>query len=157
MGVPSHLPTRPPGGVLPAVLAVVGSALLAGCSGGGVQGSVVQAVEQGASSVATAQLAVDLDESGRLTSAATSTALDDALEELGKARTDVLELSATVHRDREMRDEALAVLDECVSAVSRTTEAVSSRDGQPAVVEGAAALESAAARLADLEIRWGIP
>jgi nicotinamidase-related amidase len=107
--------------------------------------------------MATAVLAVQLDTSGRLTSAATSTALDDALKELGTTRTTVLGLPATVRQDRAVRDETLAVLDDCVSAVSVATEAVSSEDGRPSMAETGALLESAAARLSGLESRLGSP
>jgi hypothetical protein len=142
-------------GTLPVALAVC-AALLAGCSGG-IRDSTAQAVEEGASSMATAVLAVQLDTSGRLTSAATSTALDDALKELGTTRTTVLGLPATVQQDRAVRDETLAVLDDCVSAVSVATEAVSSEDGRPSMAEAGAVLESAAARLSGLESRLGSP
>jgi hypothetical protein len=139
---------------LPVVLAAACAALLAGCSGG-IRDSTAQAVEEGSSSMATAVLAVRLDASGRLTSSATSTALDDALEELAKTRTDVLELAATVHSDRTVRDEALAVLDDCVSAVSVATQAIASEDGQPSMAEAGALLESAAGRLSALKGRLG--
>jgi hypothetical protein len=142
--------------MLPVALVVGCSVLLSGCSGG-VRDSTAQAVEEGSSSMATATLAVRLDVSGRLTPAATSTALDDALEELGKIRTDVLELPVTVQSERQLRDEALAVLDDCVSAVSVATQAIASRDGQPSLAQAGALLDSAAARLSGLESRLGSP
>jgi hypothetical protein len=129
--------------------------LLAGCSGGGVRDSVTQALEESTSSVATARLAAELDASGKLSTAATSTALDDALKELGKARTIVVGLSTTVQKDRELRDEALAVMDNCVSAVAAAAEAVSSQDGRPSLSEGGGLMESAAARLSALQERLG--
>jgi hypothetical protein len=141
---------------LPVVLAAACVALLAGCSGG-IRDSTAQAVEEGSSSMATAVLAVDLDASGLLMSAATSTALDDALEELGTTRTTVLGLPATVQQDRAVRDEALAVLDDCVSAVSVATQVLSSEDGRPSMAEAGALLDSAAARLSSLESRLGSP
>jgi hypothetical protein len=158
MGSSRRRPGRTPGSrrsLAPAAVALGCAVLLAGCSGGGLQDAVVQAVEQAASSVATARLAAELEDAGRLTPAAASTSLDDALKELGTARTNVLELSATVQDEREVRDEALAVMDECVAAVAATADAVSSHDGRPPLDEGRAALQSAAQQLADLERELG--
>lgn len=147
---------RTPLRTLIVVLAAVFLALLAGCSGG-VREPVAQAVEEAAASTATAALSLDLEASGRLTAAATSTALEDALKELGKTRTTVLELSPTVQHDRTVRHEALAALDDCVSAVSAASEAVASEDGRPTLAEAGALLASAGTQLEGLENRWDLP
>lgn len=130
------------------------SMLLAGCTSG-LRDAVSQAVDESSASVATAGLAADLDASGKLTRAATSTALEDALKELGQTRTTVVELSATGQTERELRDEALAAMDECVYAVSAAADAVSSKDGRPSAAQGSRLLESAAARLSELKTRLG--
>lgn len=129
--------------------------LLVACTGGGVPQSVSQAVDESIAAVGTARLAAAMDSSGQLTDAAASTALDDALMELGNARTTLVKLSPTGQEDRDLRDGALAVMDDCISAMLATAEALSSGEGRPSLAEPQDRLESAAAALADLKNRLG--
>lgn len=128
--------------------------LLAGCSGG-VRDAVSQAVDQGSASVATARLAAGLGASGKMTEAAASTALDDALKELATSRTAVVELSAPGQDDRRLRQDALAALDAAVSAVAEAANAAASHDGRPSAADADRLLVSAADRLSELKSRLG--
>jgi hypothetical protein len=137
------------------VLALGLCLLLGACSGGGVPTTVLQAVDDGISAVGTARLATAMDSSGQLTDAAASTALVDALTELGKARTTVVQLSPAVQEDRELRGVALAAMDDCTSAMLAAAEALSSEDGHPSLADAQDRLESAGATLSDLKNRLG--
>lgn len=138
---------------------VAGAVLLSGCAGapGSVQDSVSTALKDSSSAVATARLALALDAGGKLTTAATSTTLDDALKELETTRTTVLQLSPTVQDDRETRREALTVLDESIAGVTTAQDAIASTDGSPTLQDGDQLLENAAGRMATLKTQLGGP
>jgi hypothetical protein len=133
------------------------SAVLTGCTGGpgSVQASVSTAVQDSSSAVATARLALGLEGAAKMTRAATSTTLDDALKELQTARNAVLRLSPTMQKDRDIRGEALSVLDGSISGVTTAREALSSEDGNPSRQDGEALLGSAADQLSALNTRLG--
>jgi hypothetical protein len=118
---------------------------------------VSQAVDEGISAVGTARLAAAMESSGQLTDAAASTAVDDALTELGKARTTVLQLSPAVQEDRDLRGATLTVMDHCATAITATAEALASSDEHPSLTEAEELLKSAAAALSDLKNRLGDP
>jgi hypothetical protein len=133
------------------------STLLSACTEvpGSVQDSVATAVKDSSSAVATARLALRLEGSAKMTKAATSTALEDALNELQMARSAVLRLSPTVGKDRDMRGEALNVLDGSIAGVTTAREAINSEDGSPSLQDGDAQLGSAADRLSALDTQLG--
>lgn len=92
-----------------------------------------------------------------LTDAAASTAVDDALTELGKARTTLVQLSPAVQEDRDLRGAALTVKDDCTAAMTAAAEALASRDGRPSLTEAEGRMKSAAAALSDLRNQLGGP
>ncbi|MGY2746597.1 hypothetical protein ACQCSU_01520 [Pseudarthrobacter sp. O4] len=96
-----------------------------------------------------------MDASGQLTDVAASTALEDARQQLGKARTTVLELSPMVQEDRDVRGAALSVMNECMAAMVAVIESASGADGAPSIAETDSLLESAADRLSELKKRLG--
>jgi hypothetical protein len=130
---------------------------LGGCAGGsgGVPDAVSSAVQDSASAVGTARLALSLDSAGKLTTAATATALEDVLKELSTARSSVLGLSPSRQQDRDLRREVVTVLDGCISGVTTARDSLSTGDGVPSLPEGEQQLASAADRLSDLETRVG--
>ncbi|MGX1161999.1 hypothetical protein FBY31_3945 [Arthrobacter sp. SLBN-100] len=128
-------------------------ALLTGCSGTG--STISTAVEDSASAIATARLALSLDSAGKLTKAATSTALDDALKELETSRDSVLKLPTASEEDRESVHEALIVLDLCAAAMTTARNAVASGDGAPSISDGGQQLSEAADRLSRLIAKDG--
>jgi hypothetical protein len=134
---------------------LVCSAFLSGCSGatGGVPDAVSTALDDSSSAVATARLALRLDATGKFTKAATSTTLDDVLKEIEASRTTVLRLSPAVQDDRDVRRDALTVLDGCIAGLTTARDAVASDDGAPPVPAGETLLASAADRLSDLKMR----
>jgi hypothetical protein len=136
---------------------IAGPVFVGGCAGpaGGIQDTATSAVEDSASAVATARLALSLDSAGKLTAAATATALDDVLEELSSARSTVLGLSPAGQQDRDLRREVVAVLDGCISGVTTARDSVSTEDGVPSLQGGEQQLASAADRLSGLETRVG--
>jgi hypothetical protein len=112
-------------------------------------------VKDSSSAVATARLALGLDASGKLTMAATATTLDDSLKELETARTSLLQLSPTVQNDRDLRREALAVLDEGISGLTTAQDAVASTDGSPTIQDGDQLLKAAAGQMSALTAQLG--
>jgi hypothetical protein len=136
---------------------VAGAALLSGCAAapGSVPDTVSTAVKDSSSAVATARLALGLDADGKLTMAATATTLDDSLKELETARTTLLHLSPTVQNDRDLRREALTVLDEGISGMTTAQDAVASTDGSPTLQDGERLLEAAAGRMSALTTQLG--
>ncbi|SKB99065.1 hypothetical protein SAMN05660473_03476 [Arthrobacter sp. 49Tsu3.1M3] len=136
---------------------VAGAVLLSGCAGapGSVPDTVFTAVKDSSSAVATARLALGLDASGKLTMAATATTLDDSLKELETARTSLLQLSPTVQNDRDLRREALAVLDEGISGLTTAQDAVASTDGSPTIQDGDQLLKAAAGQMSALTAQLG--
>jgi hypothetical protein len=137
--------------VLAAGLAAL--AVLTGCSGTG--STISTAVADSASAIATARLALSLDSAGKLTNAATSTTLDDALKELETSRNSVLKLSTPSEEDRESVHEALNVLDGCTAAITTARDAVTSGDGTPSLSDGESGLEAAADQLSRLGAKDG--
>jgi uncharacterized phage infection (PIP) family protein YhgE len=137
-----------------AALAFLTSCVLTGCSGA-VQDSVTTAVEDSSSAVATARLALTQITDGKLTQAATSTTLDDALKELQTSRDTVAKLSAATPEDRDAVAEALDVLDGCAAGLATARNAVASADGTPAIADGSRELATAADRLAELSAKDG--
>ena len=129
-------------------------AVLTGCSGG-TPGTISTAVQDSSSAVATARLALAQDMAGKLTRAATSTALDDALKELEASRSSVLKLSPGSKEDRAAIGQALAVLDTCATAMTTARDAVASGDGAPSLSDGESGLASAADRLSQLGAKEG--
>jgi hypothetical protein len=128
-------------------------AFLTGC--GGVTDTVSTAVEDSASAMATAQLALGQESAGKLTAAAASTALDDSLKELETSRDSVARLSAGTQEERDMRKEALTVLDGCAAGLNTARDAVAGGGGAPSPDDGKQALEDAAGRLSDLKSKVG--
>jgi hypothetical protein len=126
--------------------------ILTGCSGTG--STISTAVEDSASAIATARLALSLDSAGKLTNAATSTTLDDALKELETSRDSVLKLSPASEEDRESVSEALNVLDACTSSLTTARDAVAG-DGAPSLSDGGQQLSEAADRLSRLGTKDG--
>ena len=138
--------------VLAACLAAL--AVLTSCSGG-VADTVSTAVEDSSSAIATARLALSQDAAGKLTTAATATALDDALKELQASRDSVLRLAPGTAEDRDAVQEALTVLDGCTIGLTTARDAVASDDGTPSLSEGDRELETAAGRLSELTEKEG--
>jgi hypothetical protein len=128
-------------------------AVLTGCSGTG--GTISTAVEDTASAIGTARLALSLDSAGKLKKAATSTALDDAFKELSTSRNSVLKLSPASEEDRDSVSEALTVLDDCAAAITTARDAVASNDGAPSLSDGGQQLSEAADRLSQLSAKDG--
>jgi hypothetical protein len=136
--------------------ACLGAALLTACSAGGsVTDTVSTAAQDSSSAIATARLAVSLDSGGKLTRAATATALDDAIKEVQTSRDTVLRLSPTSPGDRQVREDALKVLDSSAAGLTTARDAVSSDDGGPSLSDGARALAAAEDALAQLTARVG--
>ncbi|MDQ0924485.1 hypothetical protein QF038_002993 [Pseudarthrobacter sp. W1I19] len=128
-------------------------AVLAGC--GGASGTIFTAVEDSHSAMATAQLAVRLDSAGKLTKAATATALDDALKELQTSRDSVLRLAPGSAEERESVQDALSVLDGCTASLTTARDAVASDDGDPSLHDGDRELAAAVDRLSALMAKGG--
>ena len=132
------------------------TALLTSCSAGSaVTDTVSTAAQDSSSAIATAKLAVGLDSGGKLTKAATATALDDALKELQTSRNSVLRLASGSAEERESVQEALSVLDGCTASLTTARDAVASDDGGPSLPDGDRALAAAADRLSALMAKGG--
>ncbi|MFC7847189.1 hypothetical protein ACFUTU_01790 [Arthrobacter sp. NPDC057388] len=141
---------------LACLAALLTSCLLGSCSAGGtVTDAVSTAAEDSSSAIATARLAVGLDSGGKLTRAATSTALDDALKEVQTSRDTVLRLSPTSNEDRQIREEALKVLDSSAAGLTTARDALASDGGGPSLSAGDQALASAEQALAALREKAG--
>lgn len=141
---------------LQAVACLGALAVLTSCSAGGaVTDTVSTAGQNSSSAIATAKLAVGLDSGGKLTKAATSTTLDDALKEVQTSRDTVLRLSPTSPEDRQVREDALKVLDGSAANLTTARNAVSSDDGGPSLSDGARALAAAEDALAQLTSKVG--
>lgn len=136
---------------------VVVLCLLLGACADGIPRSVLQAVDATSSAVASARLAAALDSSGQLTEAAATTAVKDALVEVGQARATLVQLSPTSQTDRTLRAEALAVIEDCTSAMTAAAEALASDDRHPALTDAEGRMGSAAAVLSELRNRLGGP
>ena len=151
--------TRPAGArTSPRVLLISAclGALLTACSAGGsVTDTVSTAAQDSSSAIATARLAVGLDSGGKLTRAATATALDDALKEVQASRDTVLRLSPISPGDRQVREDALKVLDSSAAGLTTARDAVSSDDGGPSLSDGARALATAEDALSELTDKVG--
>jgi hypothetical protein len=143
----------------PVCAGAAGAILLSGCTGvpGSVPDTVSTTLKDSSSAVATARLALGLDASGKLTTAATATTLDDSLKELETARTTILRLSPTIQNDRDIRREAVTALDEGISGVTTAQDAVASTDGRPTLQDGDQLLEAAAGRMSALTAQLGGP
>ena len=130
---------RPPanaGRKLPAALALAALAVLTSCSGSTTE-SVSTAVQDSSSAVATARLALRQDMDGKLTRAATSTALDDGLKEVQTSRDTVLKLSPATQEDRDTQEQALEVLGRCAAGFTTARAALSTSDGgAPSLADG---------------------
>lgn len=137
--------------------AVLGVALLTGCSGGTSQ-TVSTAVKDSSSAVATARIALRQDMDGKLTRAATSTTLDDELKELQSSRSTVLKLSPATAEDRGTQKQALDVLDQCAAGFATARAALAAADGgTPSLADGDKALADAQDVLKQLESTVGSP
>jgi hypothetical protein len=132
---------------------VAGTVILTAC--GGVTDTVSTAVQDSASAIATARLALGQETAGKLTTAAASTALDDSLKELQTSRDSVVKLSASTPEEREVRQEALTVLDGCAAGLNSARDAAAGSGGAPSPEDGQKALEEAANRLTDLKSKVG--
>ncbi|MBT2522039.1 hypothetical protein [Arthrobacter sp. ISL-28] len=137
------------------VLSVAFLAFLTGCTGqsGGTWHVLSTAVGDSASAIAAARLALGLDSAGKLTTAATSTALDDALRELQASRDTVLRLTPSTPEDRAVRQETLTVLDTCAAGLTTARDAVFSGNGSPSLADGDRALKSGADSLSQLKTK----
>jgi len=138
-----------------AAVACLGAVLTSCSAGSAVRDTVSTAAQDSSSAIATAKLAVGLDSGGRLTKAATSTALDDALKEVQTSRDTVLRLSATSADDRQVREEALKVLDSSAASLTTARNAVSSDGGGPSLSDGDKALAAAEDALEQLTSKVG--
>ena len=135
---------------------VTGASLLVGCGGAaGIRDGVSSAAESSSSAVSTARLALDLDARGKLTTAATSTTLNDALKELEMARSAVLRLSPTNQNDRDLRQETVTILDGSITGLTTAMNSVTSDDGRPSLQDGDRMLKSSADGLSALKTRLG--
>jgi hypothetical protein len=139
----------------PLAVAFLGAILTSCSAGGAVTDTVATAAQDSSSAIATARLAVGLDSGGKLTRAATSTTLDDALKEVQTSRDTVLRLSPTSPEDRQVREEALKVLDSSAASLTTARNAVSSDDGGPSLSDGARALAAAEDALSQLTSKVG--
>ncbi|HEY3574268.1 MAG TPA: hypothetical protein VGK98_10635 [Arthrobacter sp.] len=138
-----------------AAVACLGAVLTSCSAGSAVKDTVSTAAQDSSSAIATAKLAVGLDAGGRLTKAATSTALDDALKEVQTSRDTVLRLSPASPEDRQVREEALKVLDSSAASLTTARNAVSSDGGGPSLSDGDKALASAEDALEQLTSKVG--
>jgi hypothetical protein len=129
-------------------------AVLTSCSGA-VADTVSTAAEDSASAIATARLAIRQDADGKLTRAATSTALEDALKEVQTSRDTVLRLSPASPGDRQVREDALKVLDSSAAGLTTARDAVASDDGGPSLTDGNRALAAAEDALSQLTTKVG--
>lgn len=111
-----------------AALAFSALALLTACTGS-ISETVATAVKASSSAVATARLALRQDMDGKLTRAATSTALEDGLKEVQASRGTVLKLSAATQGDRDTQKQALDVLDQSAAGFATARAALSTSDG----------------------------
>ncbi|MFF2246162.1 hypothetical protein ACFVTM_18520 [Arthrobacter sp. NPDC058130] len=111
----------------PCLLGLAGCLLLAGCGSGG-QETLSKVVKDADSAVATARLALDLESSGQLTSAAATTALGDMVKDINSSA-------------------ALPAF--------TAQEAVDSTDGSPAAAEAERLLAASARDLEELSTRLG--
>lgn len=109
-----------------ALLMAAALAVLTGC--GGTAQTVATAVEDSSSAVATARLVLAQDRAGKITTAAASTALDDALKELQTSRSTVLKLAPANAADRVLHQEALDILDRCAAGFTAARHAISADD-----------------------------
>jgi hypothetical protein len=139
----------------PLAVAFLGAVLTSCSAGSAVTDTVATAAQDSSSAIATAKLAVGLDSGGKLTRAATSTTLDDALKEVQASRDTVLRLSPTSPEDRQVREEALKVLDSSAASLTTARNAVSSDDGGPSLSDGARALAAAEDALSQLTSKVG--
>ncbi|MDQ0146823.1 MULTISPECIES: hypothetical protein [Pseudarthrobacter] len=139
------------GALAPAASALLGVALLTGCSSG-ITESVSTAVKDSSSAVATARIALRQDMAGKLTRAATSTTLDDGLKELQSSRSTVLKLSPATTVDRGTQRQALDALDQCAAGFATARAALAAGDGgTPSLADGDKALADAQDVLKQLE------
>ncbi|MFC9351614.1 hypothetical protein [Arthrobacter sp. NPDC057013] len=138
-----------------AAVACLGAVLTSCSAGSAVTDAVSTATQDSSSAIATAKLAVGLDSGGKLTRAATSTALDDALKEVQTSRDTVLRLSPTSPEDRQVREEALKVLESSAASLTTARDAVSSDDGGPSLSDGDKALAAAEDALEQLTSKVG--
>ncbi|MFP3459742.1 hypothetical protein R5O87_02695 [Arthrobacter globiformis] len=138
-----------------AAVACLGAVLTSCSAGSAVTDTVSTAAQNSSSAIATAKLAVGLDSGGKLTKAATSTTLDDALKEVQTSRDTVLRLSATSPEDRQVREEALKVLDSSAASLTTARNAVSSDGGGPSLEDGDKALAAAGDALEQLTSKVG--
>ncbi|MGX5716377.1 hypothetical protein [Arthrobacter sp. MAHUQ-56] len=126
-----------------AALAFFAFVLLTACAGS-TNETVATAVKDSSSAVATARLALRQDMDGKLTRAATSTALEDGLKEVQTSRGTVLKLAADTQGDRDTQKQALDALDRCAAAFATARAALSTADGgTPSPADGDAALAAA--------------
>jgi hypothetical protein len=139
----------------PLAVAFLGAVLTSCSAGSAVTDTVATAAQDSSSAIATAKLAVGLDSGGKLTRAATSTTLDDALKEVQASRDTVLRLSPASPEDRQVREEALKVLDSSAASLTTARNAVSSDDGGPSLSDGARALAAAEDALSQLTSKVG--
>jgi hypothetical protein len=142
------------------ILCIAASAFLTGCGAasggtGAIKETVTTAVEDSSTAIATARLALKLDRDGKLTTAATSTTLDDALKELETSRDSVLRLAPTSPEGRSLRQETLTVLDGCAASLTTARDAVSSEDGTPSLADGDHELEAAETSLSAVSQKVG--
>ena len=131
-------------------------AALTSCSAGStVTDTVSTAAKDSSSAISTARLAVGLNSGGKLTKAATSTTLDDSLQEVQTSRDTVMRLSPTSAEDRQMREDALKVLETSAAGLTTARDALSSNDGGPSLSAGDKALAAAEEALAGLQQKAG--
>lgn len=133
---------------LAAALAIAAAAIT-GCQSeaGKIASTVDTALHSSSSAIATAQLALSLEQTGKLTHAATSTALDDALEELETSRKSVLQLAPETQETRGHVQEALKALDLSATSLTTARHAIASKDQAPQKQAAQTQLDQAAKTL----------
>ncbi len=139
------------GNRLPSLAALAAALAIAvtGCQSdpGKITSTVDTALQDSSSAVATARLALELEQAGKLTHAATSTALDNALEELETSRKHVLQLAPETEETRAQVQEALEALDQSATSLTTARHAMSSTDQEPNRQQAQSQLDQAAKSL----------
>lgn len=152
-----HARTRPAGTWTRVGLALLGALLLpalTGCSQG-ASATLDQALKSGASSTATAAQALRLLADGRSTSAVTSSALQDMLQELDSSVGQVAQASTASNADRVARGRVLAALESAVSGLTTAEDAVAHTPGAPSLGAAATRIDTVTRRLHALEKSGG--
>lgn len=134
--------------VAAAVLSALLTATLAGCAtlSGGVEGDIARSMSDVASAAQSAVIVVDQYEDDATTAPVAATTLDDMLDAIETANTAVAELDVRTGDEAGLRDEAAAVIRDCVDAVNAVRARLAGLD----LPDAAADLKDAADRASAL-------